>query len=104
MESTKFFSNDEKLLFHFSQGENVVAVRYLTIKGVHINILDQDRTSPLHIACRSASLQLVEEIINHGAMINIPDIVGWTSLHIACYYKRPDVILLLLKNRANIST
>jgi hypothetical protein len=37
-------------------------------------------------------------------MINIPDIVGWTSFHIACYYKRPDVMLLLLKNGANLFT
>jgi hypothetical protein len=37
-------------------------------------------------------------------MLNIPDIVGWTPLHIACYYKRPDVILLLLKNSANLFT
>jgi hypothetical protein len=37
-------------------------------------------------------------------MLNIPDIVGWTPLHIACYYKRPDVILLLLKNGAGLFT
>jgi hypothetical protein len=37
-------------------------------------------------------------------MINIPDIVGWTSLHVASYYKRPDVMLLLLKNGANLLT
>jgi hypothetical protein len=37
-------------------------------------------------------------------MLNLPDIVGWTPLHIACYYKRPDVMLLLLKNGANLFT
>ena len=37
---------------------------------------------------------MIEEIINQGAMINIPDIVGWTSLHIACFYNRPDVVLI----------
>jgi len=35
-------------------------------------------------------------------MINIPDIVGWTPMHIACYYHRKEVILLLLKNDANL--
>lgn len=35
-------------------------------------------------------------------MINIPDIVGWTPMHIACYYKRKEIILLLLKNQANL--
>jgi hypothetical protein len=43
-------------------------------------------------------------MINHGSMLNIPDIIGWTPLHIACYYKRPDVTLLLLKHGANLFT
>jgi len=48
----------EKSLFYFCKGDNVAAIRYLTIKGVHINTLDQDRTSPLHIACKSGSLRV----------------------------------------------
>ncbi len=47
---------------------------------------------------------MVEEIINQGAMVTLPDIVGWTALHVACFYKRADVILLLLKNGANLLT
>jgi len=47
---------------------------------------------------------MIEEIINQGAMVTIPDIVGWTALHVACFYKRADVILLLLKNGANLLT
>ena len=37
-------------------------------------------------------------------MINIPDLVGWTPLHMACYYNRPDFVLLLLKSGANYNT
>jgi hypothetical protein len=57
-ESTKFFTEDEKKLFLFSEGNNIAAIRYLTLTSVHINILDQDRTSPLHIASRKGSLQV----------------------------------------------
>lgn len=103
-ESIRLFSSKEKLLFYFISKNNISALRYLILNGVNINILDEDRTSPLHIACRFGSVQLVEEIINQGAMINIPDIVGWTPLHVACYSARPDVILLLLKKRANYNT
>ena len=103
-ESVRLFSHKEKLLFYFISTNNISALRYLIINGVNINILDEDRTSPLHIACRRASVQMVEEIINQGAMINIPDIVGWTPLHIACYSLRPEVILLLLKRKANFNT
>lgn len=100
-ESIKLFKPKERQLFYFSSRDNVAAIRYLTINGVNINILDEDRTSPLHLACRTGSLQMVEELINQGSMINLPDLVGWTPLHIACFQKRPDVVLLLLKNGAN---
>jgi hypothetical protein len=103
-ESTKFFTQLEKDLFFFVEEQNIAAIRYLTMRGIHINSLDEDRTSPLHIACKGGSLQLVEEVLNHGAMINIPDITGMTSLHIACYYKRPEIILILLKKGANLFT
>lgn len=46
---------------------------------------------------------MIEEIINQGAMLNLPDVVGWTPLHIACFYKRPDVILLLLKYNVRLN-
>jgi hypothetical protein len=58
-ESTKFFTEDEKKLFYFSDGNNISAIRYLTLNSVHINILDQDRTSPLHIASRKGALQVI---------------------------------------------
>ena len=104
LDSIKFFGQKEKNLFYFIGTNNISAIRYLTINGVNINILDEERTSPLHIACNCANIQTIEEIINQGAMINIPDIIGWTPLHIACYYNRPDVVLLLLKHGANYKT
>ena len=103
-DSIHLFTSMEKTLFNIIPTSNIPALRYLTINNVNINILDEDRTSPLHVASRFSSVQMIEEVINQGAMINIPDIVGWTSLHIACYYDRPDVTLLLLKNGANYKT
>lgn len=70
-------------------------------QGVNVNLLDEDRTSPLHVACRSGSLQVVEELVNHGSMMNIADIAGWTPLHIAAYFKRSLICHLLLKKGAD---
>ena len=103
-DSIRLFSRNEKLLFHFISRNNISAIRYLILTGVNINILDEDRTSPLHVACACSSLEVVEEVLNQGAMINIPDIVGWTALHIACYCLRADVVLLLLKKGAHYKT
>ena len=103
-ESYRLFSEKEKNFFHLVQRNNISGIRYLIIQGVNINILDEERTSPLHIACKESSIQTIEEIIFQGSMINIPDLVGWTPLHMACYYNRPDVVLLLLKSGANYNT
>ena len=103
-ESYKLFSPNEKNFFYLVQKNNISGIRYLIIQGVNINILDEERTSPLHIACKESSIQTIEEIIFQGSMINIPDLVGWTPLHMACYYSRPDVVLLLLKYGANYNT
>ena len=103
-ESYKLFSQNEKNFFYLVQKNNISGIRYLIIQGVNINILDEERTSPLHIACKESSIQTIEEIIFQGSMINIPDLVGWTPLHMACYYNRPDVVLLLLKSGANYNT
>ena len=103
-ESYRLFSEKEKTFFYLVQRNNISGIRYLIIQGVNINILDEERTSPLHIACKESSIQTIEEIIFQGSMINIPDLVGWTPLHMACYYNRPDVVLLLLKSGANYNT
>ena len=103
-ESYKLFSQNEKNFFYLVQKNNISGIRYLINQGVNINILDEERTSPLHIACKESSIQTIEEIIYQGSMINIPDLVGWTPLHMACYYNRPDVVLLLLKSGANYNT
>ena len=103
-ESYRLFSDKEKNFFYLIQRNNISGIRYLIIQGVNINILDEERTSPLHIACKESSIQTIEEIIFQGSMINIPDLVGWTPLHMACYYNRPDVVLLLLKSGANYNT
>ena len=103
-ESYRLFSEKEKNFFYLIERNNISGIRYLIIQGVNINILDEERTSPLHIACKESSIQTIEEIIFQGSMINIPDLVGWTPLHMACYYNRPDVVLLLLKSGANYNT
>lgn len=104
MYSLKFLNNLEKCLFYFSSGTNVVGLRYLLLKGVNINTLDEERVSALHVCSRLGSVEMLEEIIQYGASINIPDLAGWTSLHVACYFKRPEIILLLLKNYSNLLT
>ena len=100
-ESTKFLREEEKTLFYFCKGKNIPALRYLTQFEISINTLDEERLSPLHIACRRGSSRMIEEILSFNANYNIPDIFGWTPLHVACFYQRLDVVEMLLKRGAS---
>lgn len=55
----------------------------------------------MHVASRLASIQVVEELINCGAIVDITDADGWTPLHVASFFKRPIICHLLLKKGAN---
>ena len=99
--SIAYLSKEEIGFLKACSGKNISALRYYMNKGTNVNLLDEDRTSPLHVACRSGSLQVVEELINWGAAVNIADMAGWTSLHIAAYHQRPLICHLLLKKGAD---
>ena len=64
---------------------NISAVRWFLCQGASANTFDENRTSPLHVACREGSFQIVEELINNGSFTDITDCAGWTPLHIASY-------------------
>ncbi|KRX10847.1 Sec7 domain [Pseudocohnilembus persalinus] len=100
--SVKNLSQNELQLFNAASGRNVSAIRYYIGQGVNINVLDEDRTSLLHVAARYGSVQVVEEIINQGGQVNITDMDGWTPLHIAVFFKRHFICHLLLKKGGNM--
>ena len=95
-ESIAYLDNNEIQFFKASASRNLAAIRYYLKQGVNINVLDQDRTSPLHVASRHGSVQIVEELLNSGAAVDITDVAGWTPLHIAAFFQRQQVCQLLL--------
>ena len=99
--SIAYLSKEEIGFLKACSGKNISALRYYMNKGTNVNLLDEDRTSPLHVACRSGSLQVVEELINWGAAVNIADMAGWTPLHIAAFHQRSLVCHLLMKKGAD---
>lgn len=68
-----------------------------------MNTVDENRTSPLHIACSQGGLQTVEELLNHGADIKLTDCAGWTALHVATWYQRAHIVYILLRHNADMS-
>jgi ankyrin repeat protein len=49
----------------------------------------------LAFACRNGDVNLVKELINKGAQINLPDEDGITPLMIACKFGNLNIVKLL---------
>ena len=60
----EYLSSIEQNYMNACSKKNIAAIRYYIKQGASVNTYDEDRTSNLHIACRYASFQLIEELIN----------------------------------------
>ncbi|CAJ1439287.1 unnamed protein product, partial [Effrenium voratum] len=92
-------SRDANLLC-FAGSSALTAVRWLLHLGANPEATDGNGTSILHAACRSGSLALVKEFMKQTALLNKPDVAGWTALHIAAHMGRRAVVARLLQARA----
>ena len=79
-ESLKYLQTDEQNFLRSCGSQNISAIRYYLKQGVNVNILDQERTSPLHVAARFASTVVVEELINSGSNLDITDCVSFQKM------------------------
>ena len=52
--------------------------------------------------CEKESIEIIQRFVRAGADVNTCDDSGHTPLHLACIYKRPDVVNFLLKSGANV--
>ena len=88
--------------FLYSAGtSNLSSLRWYLSSGINPNTYDENRTSPLHIAARQGSLQIIKELLLSGACINLTDCAGWTPLHVAAYYGRATAVNELLAHGAD---
>ena len=83
-------------------------VKLLIAIGVDVNLQVGRGRTPLHLACLSGHLDIVESLLKNPSInINIQDINGRTSLHWACNRGHLNIVESLLKNSAidvNIQT
>lgn len=87
------------------QDESLQMLIFLIEKGANVNLFDDRKTSPLHLACEYGSFQMIEILIKKKAEINIKNDKLRSPLFLACRSGRDyDVINLLIKNGADVNT
>ena len=57
----------------------------------------------LHVACKSASLEIVDLLVKHKADMNANDEDGFTPLHLAAMYGNIQVVKKLVENNADVN-
>ena len=77
-------------------------VRALVKYGVvPVNSRDQYGFTPLHLASRYGRLNVVHELLRHGAHVNPRSLYGETPLHVAAIAKHPRIVHALIKAGTN---
>lgn len=69
-----------------------------------IEWMDDQKCTPLHLACKKGNLESVALLLNHGAFIYAPDFRQWNPLHYASYNGNRKVCNYLLKWEADKDT
>jgi len=75
-------------------------VQLLLDAGAHVDVRDEDDSTPLYIACRNGRSDIARLLIEAGADVNARGAGGWIPLHWACYHGYPETVHLLLDHGA----
>uniref|UniRef100_A0A8C2ZT29 Ankyrin repeat and FYVE domain containing 1 n=1 Tax=Cyclopterus lumpus TaxID=8103 RepID=A0A8C2ZT29_CYCLU len=99
------------LMQRAARAGNEAAALFLATHGAKVNHVNKWGESPLHTACRSGLASLTAELLQQGANPNLQtqkalpdDTVGvatQTPLHMAIAHNHPDVVSVILEQKAN---
>jgi ankyrin repeat protein len=73
----------------------------LLANKAEIEWMDEQKCTPLHLACKKGNIDSVALLLTHGAQIYAKDFRQWTPLHYASYNGYRKVCNYLLKWEAD---
>lgn len=93
MGSVKFQAYAQKhFLFHHSVGNgSYIACETLLLLGCDANIQTPDGTTPLHLACRCAEVEIIRLLLRHGADASLNDNENVSPLHWLVLLPKNDI-------------
>ncbi len=102
LESMKFDLNetdskDETVFMALVRSRNLDLLNRLELNEEIINRPNYIGETPLHIACKSGDLRVIQFLIDHRAFVNAKNKTGETPLFYAVTAQNRDVISMLLK-------
>ncbi|XP_026903323.1 rabankyrin-5 isoform X1 [Acinonyx jubatus] len=101
------------LLQRAAEAGNEAAALFLATSGAHVNHRNKWGETPLHTACRHGLASLTAELLQQGANPNLQTeeaaspagsgdgVYLQTPLHMAIAYNHPDVVSVILEQKAN---
>lgn len=91
-------------LLHFAVfWSNLKMVKLLVSKGIPVNVISRDKTTPLHIVVATDKIDIAEFLISRGANINAGNSYYLTPLHNAVNENRYKMAAFLLSRGADVS-
>ena len=93
-------------LHHAVRVGNVDVIKFLVEMGADVNAFDEKGRAPLHEAIRTKSTAsdrsvVISELLQAGAVVNLPTPQGFTALHYAVTYGHLGALNTLLRHEAN---
>ncbi|KAJ6010996.1 ankyrin [Penicillium sp. IBT 35674x] len=82
--------------------KHVEAVKALLVRNIGVNVPGMYDT-PLTMACRMGSEELVRILLKHDADVNISDPDKWWPLHSACRYYTVTIVEIVLQKSSDVN-
>jgi len=92
----------EKMAESIPAGQEQIVVEYLVSHGAEVNVRNDNRMTPLHLASLSGDLSSAQVLIKNGADVNARNNENSTPLHLATSPHRGEMAELLLNNGADL--
>ena len=96
------YSNDFKKLINAIKDKNLIYIDSLLMKNRYLIQMNDDfRQTPLHIAAKRDNPEIIKLLLEYGAKIDFEDCTGQTPLHISSKYNQIENVKILLLGLAS---
>lgn len=108
--SPDILKNPNRYLLMASREQDYLQFKLALLCKAKVNTLDENKDTPLMLACISGNYQIVKSLLNHKAKVNYTnytyyknytnDTNGTTALSLACQNAHAEIVKLLLNHQA----